>query len=163
MKALKVVLFAVMLAAMPLLALSTSASAQADTVVLNLRIPYTATYNVPCADGGSGEDVTFTGSLHVLMADTYRDSVLVRSTIHWQAQAMTGIGQTTGDRYQVKGVTHISIVERPAGGSVYQQTDNLRMIGQGPGVNYLLHFTTSIQIDADGNVTVRISGWIECK
>ena len=110
---------------------------------------------VPCAAGGAGELVDLSGPLHTLITFTINGNN-VSGTAHFQPQGLSGTGETTGDKYQATGVTKdtsfkVSFQNRQA-----QQTfvNNFRIIGTGPGNNFLVHEETHITINANGIVTV---------
>jgi hypothetical protein len=107
---------------------------------------------VPCADGGNGEDVVFTGNLHVLLAVTLNASGGFHAKEHFQPQGLTGVGQSTGDKYQGTGVTQDTFNGKV--GSTFTFVNNFRIIGQGPGNNSLLHETFHVTVNANGTTTV---------
>lgn len=91
-------------------------------------------------------------------------SPLVTSTVngnnvsgfyHYQPAGSDLVGSVTGDAYQATGVT-----QSPFHGSLqnglYTTTfiNNFRLIGQGPGNNYLVHETFHLTFNAKGDVTV---------
>jgi len=109
--------------------------------------------NIPCANGGNGEDVTLTGTLHDLYHITINgNNFNVKQ--HDNPQGITGIGTVTGAKYQGTGET-----QQQFGGSFVNGhyegtlTNNFRMIGQGPGNNFLVHETFHVTINANGTVT----------
>jgi hypothetical protein len=107
--------------------------------------------NIPCAMGGAGEDVLLSGYLHVLTHTTLDGNGGFHAKEHFQPQGISGIGQTSGDKYQATGVT-----QRSFNGKVgFEEThvNNFRIIGQGPGNNYLIHSTIHTTVNANGVVT----------
>ncbi len=119
---------------------------------------------VPCANGGIGETISGDVQLHVLITSTVNRN-RASGKFHFQPQGSTLVGETTGDVYRATGVTQGSFSGSLANGQ-YSETfvNNFRMIGPGPGNNYLVHETFHITINANGDVTVereRIS--VECK
>jgi len=57
--------------------------------------------------------------------------------VHFQPQGISGIGQTTGDKYQATGVTQDEFGGSFANGQFEETSvNNFRIIGQGNGNNY---------------------------
>lgn len=119
---------------------------------------------VPCANGGVGEEILLTGKLHDLIhLTTNNNRFLVK--LHTQPQGITGVGLTTGTKYQGTGVTQ----ERFGGSLVNGQfsdtyVNNFRLIGQGPGNNLLIHQNAHITFNAKGEVTAVLDHLsISCK
>jgi hypothetical protein len=111
---------------------------------------------VPCANGGTGEEVVFTGNLHTLITFTINGNN-VSGKYHFQPQGLSGVGTITGDKYRGTGVTQGTFKGSLQNGQ-YQQTDvnNFRMIGQGKGNNFLVHSTFHLTISAKGAVTASV-------
>jgi hypothetical protein len=117
---------------------------------------------VPCAAGGAGELVVFTGNLHVLLTTTLDNAGGFHAKTHFQPQGLTGVGMTTGAKYQATGVTQDNL--NGTVGSTYTFVNNFRIIGQGPGNNYLVHENYHITVNANGTVTVEHDNFtIDCK
>jgi hypothetical protein len=110
---------------------------------------------VPCAAGGAGELVDLSGPLHTLITFTINGNS-VSGTTHFQPQGVSGTGETTGDKYQATGVTKDTSFKASFQNGQAQQTflNNFRIIGTGPGNNFLVHELTHITINANGIVTV---------
>ncbi len=123
-------------------------------VQVNDKADIALTVYVPCAAGGVGEIVDLSGSFHTLITYTINGNN-VSGTYHFQPQGISGVGETTGDKYQATGVTSQSFKGSLQNGQ-YSSTyvNNFRIIGQGPGVNYLVHETLHFTINADGTQTV---------
>ena len=119
-----------------------------DTKEINLTV------FIPCADGGAGETVDLTGPLHTLITFTINGST-VSGFFQFQPQGITGTGETTGAKYQATGVTQESFKNSLQNGQANETfVNNFRIIGQGPGNNFLVHETLHFTINADGAVTV---------
>lgn len=109
---------------------------------------------VPCAAGGAGELVDLSGSLHTLITFAANKNH-VAGYSHFQPQGISGVGETTGDKYQATGVTLESFgVSFQDGHATVTFVNNFRIIGQGPGNNYLVHDTEHITFNANGTLTV---------
>jgi hypothetical protein len=143
-----------------LLIASTTARAE---VVQNEKIDFTGFFTfVPCADGGAGEEVVFEGNLHILFTVTADKKGGFHVKSHFQPQGLSGVGSSTGDSYQATGVTqdHYNL----KAGETYTSVNNFRMIGQGPGNNFLIHSTFHYTINAKGELTVEHdNSSVECK
>ena len=110
---------------------------------------------VPCAAGGAGEIVDLSGPLHTLITFTINGNN-VSGTAHFQPQGIAGTGETTGDKYQATGVTKDSSFKQSFqnGQANLTYVNNFRIIGTGPGNNFLVHEVAHITINADGTLTV---------
>ena len=120
---------------------------------------------IPCAAGGAGELVDLSGPLHTLVNLTINGNN-VRGTAHFQPQGIAGTGETTGDKYQATGVTKNSSFKGSFQNGQFTQTfvDNFRIIGSGPGNNFLVHEETHVTFNANGSVTVFHDNFsAECK
>jgi hypothetical protein len=109
---------------------------------------------IPCANGGAGEVVSGTIRLHTLITSTVNGSKVSGKT-HFQPQGGSLVGETTGDAYRPTGVTQDTFNGSLQNG-VYTQTfvNNFRIIGQGPGNNFLVHESFHLTINANGVTTV---------
>ena len=140
-------------------ALRSFATVQAnDSAVIHL------TTFVPCAAGGSGENVDLSGRLHTLISYTINRN-RVSGVFHFQPQGVTGIGETTGETYRGTGVTAETFAGSFRNGENNNTfVNNFRLIGQGSAINYVVHETLHFSINADGTVTVFHDNFsIECK
>ena len=120
---------------------------------------------VPCAAGGAGEIVDLSGPLHTLITFTINGNN-VSGTAHFQPQGLSGTGETTGDKYQATGVTKDTSFKVSFQNGQAQQTfvNNFRIIGTGPGNNFLVHEVAHITFNADGTLTVFHDSFsIDCK
>lgn len=130
-------------------------SLAASPFVDNEIVPIDITAFVPCANGGAGELVHAVGSLHQVFSTVINanGSVTVRS--HFQPQGLTGIGLTTGDKYNATGVTQLA--DKNVGApfpAVSKFINNFRLIGSGPNNNLLVHEEGHLTINANGTLTV---------
>ena len=119
---------------------------------------------VPCAAGGFGEVVDLSGRLHSLITFTINGNE-VSGLMHFQPQGLGGTGETTGTRYRGTGVTKSSFSGSLQNGQFNTTfVNNFRIIGQGPGNNFLVHETAHITINADGTLRVNHDNLsTECK
>jgi len=134
-------------------------------VLTNQKIPYNGWVWVSCANGGNGETVRLTGDLHALFQVTFDENGGLHVASQYQPMGITGYGEVTGDKYQATGVTRHNENLQPVAYPVeYTYVNNFRIIGPGPGNNFVIHETYHITINANGEVTVAIDNfWGECK
>ena len=139
-----------------------SALAAADSFTVSQKFPIDILVFVPCANGGAGELVELTGSLH----ETFHVTFDGRGGFHFSVidnpQGISGIGFTTGDKYQGTGETRDGF----NGVVGFEETyvNNFKIIGQGPGNNFLVHETFHITVNANGTLTVFLDNFsVECK
>ena len=146
--------------ALALFAVQANAAKQVnDSTDINLTV------FVPCAAGGAGELVDLSGRLHTLITFTINGNN-VSGMAHFQPQGLSGTGETTGDKYQATGVTKDTSFKFSFQNGQAQQTfvNNFRIIGQGPGNNYLVHEVAHVTFNANGTLTVFHDSFsIDCK
>jgi len=136
-------------------------SLAAVSITDNLSVPLSLTVFIPCANGGSGEDVTLTGTLHILVHLTINSGHFTFYE-HFQPQGISGNGSLTGDKYQGTGVTQ-DMTTAGVVGSTFTLVNNFRMIGQGPGNNFLVHENLHVTVNANGTLTTFVDNLsIEC-
>lgn len=140
------------LAGAMVLFLSGSASAG---VIANAAEPFSAVLFVPCADGGTGEDVAFQGFLHVLITETIDANGVAHTTTHFQPMGIAGTGLTTGDLYRGTGISRDQ-ANGPEPPFEATFVNNFRLIGQGSGNNLLIHAVSHVTVNANGEVTAEV-------
>lgn len=115
---------------------------------------------IPC----TGHTVELKGPLHILISYTENRNH-ISGKFHYQPQGIAGTDVTTGDRYRATGVTQESFqtsLQNGHAGLTY--VNNFRIIGQGPGNNYLVHETMHVTFNAAGIVSVYFDNFsAECK
>ena len=130
----------------------------------NMSFPVTISVFIPCAAGGTSEVVTLNGNLHVLISTTVNGNH-ISSDMHFQPQGISGVGSVSGNKYQATGITRFSF-EADVAGFPFSQTlvNNFKIIGQGPGNNFLVHENFHLTVNADGTVTANVDNFsAECK
>jgi hypothetical protein len=141
-------------------------SLSAAALTANTRFPITLIEFVPCVGGGGPELVELTGELHDLFHITISNSGRLSLKVHDQPQGISGVGLTTGTKYQATGVTQEMTHQNQVTGFPFNDTfvNNFRLIGQGPGNNFLVHDNLHVTINADGTVTSFHDNFsIECR
>jgi hypothetical protein len=133
-------------------------------VQVNDTTDISLTVFVPCAAGGAGEVVDHSGPLHTLISFTINGNN-VSGYFHFQPQGISATGETTGAKYQATGVTLESFKNSLQNGQANDTfVNNFRIIGQGPGNNFLVHETLHFTINADGTLTVSFDNLsIDCR
>jgi hypothetical protein len=141
-------------AAGALLFVVVAASPSAATVLVHESVTgVTATGPLPCANGGLGEDVTFTISIHVLLASTVTGR-RASLTIHADHRG-TGVGAITGDVYRFAATSNVhQIVDLATGQQVVTLTVHSHENGPGPDNNLKLTAVGRTTTAPDGNITV---------
>jgi hypothetical protein len=135
----------------------------ATTTTSNIMVPISDAGDVPCANGGAGEEVLITGTLHILSHTTTDNRGGSHTKFHFQPQGITGVGQSTGDTYRATGVSQgtTNVVGLP---STDTYVNIFQMIGPGPGNNFMVHEVFHTTINANGEVTsVVANSRVECK
>jgi len=138
------------------------ASAQATTTTNNFQTFIDIVAFVPCAAGGEGEYVFFSGTQHGVAVTTIDDTGSFHTQLHFQPQGIRGEGLTTGTSYQWTGATQASF----NGQAGYENTfiNNYRLIGEGPNNNLLIHQSFHATVQPDGEVTIVVDDYsVECK
>jgi hypothetical protein len=135
-------------------------------VTTNSSIPESFTVFVPCANNGTGELVDFSGDLHVLSIVTIGGGNNVTIRNHFQPQGISGIGRSTGYKYQATGGNQYSTQFDNIDGFplLFSSVSNFRIIGQGPNNNFLMHENIHLTVNANGTTTAYVDNFsIDCK
>jgi hypothetical protein len=129
-------------------------------------IPVDFTGFVPCADGGAGEDVHIAGEVVRWIDTTVSQSGHVTSVVHANYQGVSGIGLTTGDRYQAT-ADSIFVVNSSFGPSTplaYTVVSQFAMIGEGSDNNFVVRGLTRVTIMPDGTTHGEVfNSIIDCR
>ncbi len=138
--------------------------AVATTFTDNVSFPVNIGVFIPCAAGGAGEVVFLSGNLHSLSSSTTNDNNFTL-TIQNHPQGISGVGLTTGDKYQGTGVTRETLSGSFVNGQFSKTfVNNFRIIGQGAGNNFLIHQDLHITFNANGELTASVDNFrAECK
>ena len=146
------------------LTLAGPAFAQALAITTNDFVPFAQIAFVPCANGGAGELVLIQGTLHIQQHITINDN-RVNLKIHFQPQDGSGVGLTTGDKYNPNGVTQEQdSLPITNGAAEFTFVNNFRIIGQGPNNNLQVHQNVHVTVNANGTVTTVVDNTsVDCK
>jgi hypothetical protein len=118
--------------------------------VVNIRdIPVSGTLFNECG----GEDVAFSGAFHIVIHSTSDGAGGLHSDITLNWHGVTGVGLTSGARYQMPEEHHSVENFNSENGFTASNSDNFRLIGQGPDNNQVVNFLFHLTITPDGTVT----------
>ena len=108
---------------------------------------------VPCANGGAGEEVIFSGRMHTTLHLNFpANGEYAMIKLHSQPLGVKGVGTLTGDQYRSTGVTQELVSVKKGTTSTF--VNIVRLIGQGPGNNLVIHHVRHLTINANGIPTV---------
>jgi hypothetical protein len=141
------------LAAVAAVALATANLAQA-ALSSNGSAPLATSAFVPCANGGAGEVVNLTGSLHTLSTVTFDSAGGVHGTLLFNPQNVSGVGSLSGAGYRGTGVTLSTFSGKV--GVVSTLVNNFRIIGAGGAASLEVHENVAVVVNANGTVTTSI-------
>ena len=120
---------------------------------------------VPCANGGAGEFVEVSGSLnfvfHLFFDSAGGNHLQLKSNL----QGVSGIGLTTGTKYRMSDSEsqqfNVAADDAP---NETTSVSSMRIIGQGPGNNFVLHESAHFTVNANGDVTAQHDHFsVDCK
>jgi hypothetical protein len=135
---------------------------EASTTTETVIRPINIVAFVPCANGGLGEHVSLTGSLHTVYHVTLDGAGGYHLVAITQTQGVSGVGLTTGDTYQGTEVTQNETDAQV--GFEHTFTNSFLLIGQGPDNNYLFHWTLHFTENPDGTMTTFVDNFhFECR
>ena len=128
----------------------------ANAGAVSASFPITLSVFVPCAADGAGEVVDLSGPLHSVISVTVNANN-VHVNMLFNPQGISGTGETTGAKYQATGETrtdvNADIVAFPLNMTF---VNNFKIIGQGPGNNFLVHENAHVTVNANGAVTALV-------
>ena len=124
-------------------------------IITNVTEPMDFQFFVTCANGGAGEYVDFSGPVHLLITQTIngKNSVF---TLTENPLGVVGIGEITGDTYHfTSATTLVQKISSTFGGQFTNtQVSPFRVIGPGPGNNFVVRFQIHVTRNANGTFTV---------
>jgi hypothetical protein len=130
-----------------------SVDAQATTVTTNIRFPVDFTLTNQC----TGEQIAFSGEAHILVQSSATPSGHFKMTIHSNLQDVTGVGLTSGADFHFLSIATTS--EESGPGVEVTIPVSFRIIGPGPGNNFLFHDSTHLTVNANGDVTAQVDNF----
>jgi hypothetical protein len=135
--------------------LSNQSSDAADVSSSEELVPYERTLFVPCGNGGAGEEVTLTGSLKFVEQIIYNERGFTFN-YHVIAQGITGVGLSTGEKFEASGGNKGTITGEFGEEGQYTRVfmEQLKIIGQNSV--FKVWYKTKITITPDGKITTSI-------
>ena len=130
-------------------------SSGAEVSSTDETVPYDRTLFVPCGNSGAGEEVTLTGSLKTFEEIVYNNHGFTLN-YHVIAQGITGVGLSTGEKFQASGGNKGAITGEFGEEGRYSRVfiQQLRIIGQ--NTVFKVTYKTKITITPDGKITTSI-------
>lgn len=125
-------------------------------VITQIEIPLATTVTVPCAAGGAGEIVDLTGEVHAVFSVTVDASGGVHVVTHFNNAGVSGIGLTTGNKYQASGGNHF-VSNADGTGNEFTFVNNFLMTAPGSGNNLRVHELVHVTVSANGAVTAEFN------
>ena len=120
----------------------------------NVSTPLATSTFVPCANGGAGEDVTLTGSLHILATVTFDSAGGVHGTLLFNPQGVSGVGSASGAGYRGTGATLSTFTGKV--GTVSTLVNSFRIVGTGGAASLQVHENVAVVVNANGTVTASV-------
>ena len=130
-------------------------SSGAEVSSTDETVPYDRTLFVPCGNSGAGEEVTLTGSLKTFEEIVYNNHGFTLN-YHVIAQGITGVGLSTGEKFQASGGNKGAITGEFGEEGRYSRVfiQQLRIIGQ--NTVFKVTYKTKITVTPDGKITTSI-------
>lgn len=122
----------------------------------SIIVPLDQTFWIPCANGGAGEYVNFTGSFHIVSFLKTDANGTEHYQLHTQPQNASGIGLTTGDEFRGTGLgkTSANVKIGITGNSTYIQS--FKLIGKGQTPSLKIQEVFHITVNANGELTADV-------
>lgn len=123
--------------------------------VTHIRVPVDSRLFLPCANGGAGEVVHFTGTILGVSTFTADGAGGSHATSIEVEQGVRGVGETTGRRY-VEHFVNLFFSLSGSGGFPLVSTQQLiyRVDSAGPGFDSRIRIRNHTTINAQGETTV---------
>lgn len=128
---------------------ATPAFAQASTTTTNENIAFTNSLFNPC----NGDQVTFSGTMHVVNTMTTDGGGGTHLKTHINYQDVTGTGTPSGISYNVRTVSNEVINDNDGPQSEATVISTVKLIAQGPSLNFFLRTVIHVTINANGETT----------
>jgi len=140
-----------------------SALGNASTQTLSVKVPLALSDFIPCANGGNGEVVDFSGTLHEVLSSTINGNHIHINEL-FNPQEAKGVGETTGEVWNANGETrqdlNASLVSLP-----FETTfvNNFKLINGNEG-SFIIHENSHITVSANGAITASTDNFtISCR
>ena len=137
-----------------------TALGQATTTTTNENIPFTSTITNPC----NADLVAFQGTMHVTNTVTTDASGGFHLKMHVNYQDVSGTGTPSGNIYRVGTVTNETLNDPDGEQSEMTVIQTVKLITQGPALNYFMHLVFHVTVNANGETTSSVlETRIECR
>ena len=120
--------------------------AQGGTAATSRMLPVDAIRSNDC----TGEQVQLSGTIH-LVSQLQADGTVVG---HFNYQGVTGAGLTSGTTFRATTVDNFIL--RPPFPTDITSVRTFQLLGPGSGNNLLVHITTHVTVNANGEVTATV-------
>ncbi len=138
----------------------TEAFGQATTTTTSENIPFTSSLFNQC----NGDTVTFSGTLHATNSMTTDASGGTHLKTHMNYQDVTGTGTPSGVNYRVGTVSNEVVNDNDGPQSTATVISTVKLIAQGPTLNYFLRVVLHVTINANGETTSTVQeAGFECR
>jgi hypothetical protein len=136
------------------------AQAKANTFTTNYHTDLNLRVFVPCAAAGAGEYVQLSGPLHIVFVTTLGGKGGFQSNYEFQPKGVSGLGLSTGTRYQGAGTTQGTF--RGTVGSTSSFVDSFKVAGKGG--SFLVRANVHVSVSAKGGLIVSVDNFsVTCK
>lgn len=141
-------------------AAGTPAFGQATTTTTNETVPFTSTLLNPC----NADLVAFQGEMHITNHYTTDTSGGTHLKTHVNYQNVTGTGAPSGLNYNVRTTTNEVVNDNDGPQSESTIISTVKLITQGPALNYFLRIVFHVTINANGQTTSTVDeAKVECR
>lgn len=139
---------------------SREAFAQATTVTTNETVPVNSGLFNPC----NGDQVTFSGTAHIVNTMTTDASGGTHLKTHINYQNVTGTGVPSGITYNVRTISNEVTNDADGPQSNATVISIVKLNAQGPALNFYLRVVFHITVNANGQTTSTVQETsIECR
>jgi hypothetical protein len=137
-------------AALLVLALVLVPTTASAAVVQNVSVPLDVTFLAnPC----TGDDMHFTGTIHLLAAETFDGSGGIHIHFDNNVSRVTAVGTPSGTVYHGVGGGWVEFNARDPYPFVYTETDVFGLISTGSSPNFFAIATFHVTVNANGTIT----------
>jgi hypothetical protein len=127
---------------------------------VNYSFPVTISVFAPCLNHGQGEWISVSGNEHFLFDDS--DGVHQKFLIN--NQGLTGVSQTTGQKYVGTGVSETTFASKVGGTFTVTMENSFLLIGQGTSTNLSVHSNLHVTVNPNGVTSAFVDNVsIQCK
>ena len=122
-----------------------------------LKVPIDFTDFLPCALGGAGEEVEVSGKGLLRIQSVIDAAGGIHFTFHFNDAGVSGVGLTSGDKYQATGAANTHFNNLSPGVFTCNSALNFGIVGR--QANGLLLAKTHFTVNANGEVTASVESF----